>query len=223
MENGILILEIIFHHDIGFVCPSLRLVNKKMAELFSLFFFEWLRKFEKKEKFLFSTCSKPVFGKELKEIFGCSLKYFRKDLSYEELQNWWEYHEFFYKSWKGQLFDCHWTLQNYPLNGEFGVLAFEMATNNFPFPIDLFVRKMKESTDELDHCLYLIMEGYDTSVYDPVYRGDCRGISLLLETFGENNVWLVENQDIPEVEGLTKEELKIVKNLNFNRLINSYF
>lgn len=90
--------------------------------------------------------------------------------------------------------DVAYTYAPYSIFGPQGKLTESMIKDNLPLPIDIYVKNFvftestKEETHNMDE-LFLIMEGFDTSSYQPVYYGYEEAIAFLKLHFREEEMY----------------------------------
>nr|WIL04925.1 ribonuclease H [Cedratvirus duvanny] len=131
----------------------------------------------------------------LHQEIGDSLLFIHKKITPEQFSNWYVYHTSLYSSWKGTVMDVAYTYAPYAISGPQGKLTEAMIKNNLPLPIDIYVKNFvlpKAETHSMNQLL-LIMEGFDTSTYEPVYYGDKESIAFLGLHFKEEDMYPEED------------------------------
>jgi hypothetical protein len=148
----------------------------------------------------------------LQKEIGDSLPFIHRGITPEQFDNWYVYHSSLYSEWKGTVMDVAYTYAPYSIFGPQGKLTEAMIKDNLPLPIDIYVRNFvlpfpkkktdreftKAETHDMNQLL-LIMEGFDTSSYQPVYYGYKEAIDFLKLHFKEEDMYPSDDgeEDIP--------------------------
>nr|WIL03439.1 ribonuclease H [Cedratvirus plubellavi] len=145
----------------------------------------------------------------LQKEIGDSLPFIHKGITPEQFDNWYVYHSRLYSAWTGTVMDVAYTYEPYAIFGPQGKLTEAMIKDNLPLPIDIYVKNFvlpfpkgysqivgreftKAETHDMNQ-LFLIMEGFDTSSYQPVYYGYEEAIDFLKLHFKEEDMYPEED------------------------------
>nr|WIL04302.1 hypothetical protein Clen_372 [Cedratvirus lena] len=173
-------------------------LNFFFVDSFSFTFYKRMSKLQLARKlgswkiFLYSdeVSSHPKLFSLGQEI-GDSLLFIHKKITPEQFGNWYVYHSSLYFEWEGTVMDVAYTYAPYSIFGPQGKLTEAMIKDNLPLPIDIYVKNFvlpKVERHDMNQLL-LIMEGFDTSTYNPVYYGDEEAMAFLKEHFEEDEMY----------------------------------
>ena len=132
----------------------------------------------------------------LHQEIGDSLPFIHEKITPEQFTNWYVYHTSLYSEWEGTVMDVAYTYAPYSVFGPQGKLTEAMIKNNLALPIDIYVKNFvlpKVERHDMNQLL-LIMEGFDTSTYQPVYYGDEEAMAFLKEHFEEDEMYPSDEQ-----------------------------
>lgn len=195
-----LLLKLLFHHaNFNISC-----INKNCNLAFTQNIKSFLEKSSLQIKRNFLLSGKDF--SDFQDILGDSYLYLSKELTFNEFKIWLNYHHSLYCNWKGKIFDCQWSYSQHEVEGGLGHLIYSMMYKSVPMPIDILVLHIKDH--EYSDYLPVVLERFDSSVYDPVYSGNLEGIQYLFDEFKDfHSIRIVGKEPIP-VPSNCPEDLK---------------
>lgn len=202
-----LLLKLLFHHaNFNISC-----LNKYCHSVFTQNIKSFLEKSSYRIKRNFLLSGKDY--SDFQDILGDSYLYLTKNLTFDEFKIWLNYHHSLYYSWKGEIFDCQYTYSYQEVEGSLGHLIYSMMYKSVPMPIDILALYLKDH--EYADYLYVVLERFDSSVYDPVYSGNLEGIKYLFENFKDSyGVRIVGKEPIPVPPGCPQDLKATLEKIN---------
>jgi len=211
-------IPILLFYETNFNISTL---NKHCFNLFNSNFLTWLHKsdFTTKYKFIFSPKINNYIDHPLINIvLGDSLLYLSKNITLSLFESWLLYHSTLYRYWHGQIYE-YITFSHWNLSGELGVIIYQMIQYNCPMPIDVLISYFYKNglwNDIHKGYIYIILEGFDTSCYCPVYSGDLIGITQFLIEFDDTTLY--DSELIPIPNNATTDLINKINEINLRIL-----